>query len=114
MTAAVLMGVALTGATAVPAVAAPAKSDGVQVKRDGCRESWGFKFKAKESVKIRTKPKRSAASIGLFPKGASACFIANEDGGKYTACGKTDTYWTEMRYRGMHGYVMMTCTIGTD
>ncbi|MFE0106941.1 hypothetical protein [Streptomyces sp. NPDC059009] len=109
---AALLGATLTGVAAVPAVAAPAQGDAVQVKHDGCPDSWGWKFTMKETVKIRKHPKRSATALGQAPKGSHPCYVSNQGGGKYKACGKKDDAWAEMRYRGMHGWVMQTCTRG--
>ncbi|GHE09098.1 hypothetical protein [Streptomyces alanosinicus] len=92
------------GTAGAPAVAAPAS--GVRATID-CPASWPAK--AKESVKIRTAPRTSATAVGLFPKGATGCYIASKLSEKYTACGRTSTEWELISYGSKHGWIMHTC-----
>lgn len=97
--------VAASAALGVASLSLAAPANAVSVKA-GC---WNGPVKAKESVKIRKKPTSSATAVGLFPKGAKGCYDSSEDGKKYNLCGKKDTVWSYIAYKGMKGYVPESC-----
>ncbi|MFF3762715.1 hypothetical protein ACFYYR_01255 [Streptomyces sp. NPDC001922] len=66
-------------------------------------------LKAKETLRIRKSRKTSSPAVALFPRGKTGCFLGGMEGQKYKRCGKTYDMWTEVTYRGNHGWVPETC-----
>ncbi|GHE10760.1 hypothetical protein [Streptomyces alanosinicus] len=85
---------------AAPAEAAPAKA---------AASCWNGTVKAKESLTIRKKTTAKSTALGVFPKGATACFDSSTGGQKYKLCGKRDDQWSTIVYKGIEGYVVTTC-----
>ncbi|MCL8016699.1 hypothetical protein [Streptomyces sp. AS02] len=107
LTTAALMATALTGAVATAGTASAAT-------KPDCSSSL-VNVKPKESVNLRSEPKKGATALGVWGKGkpGGVCFGDRKPvtGGSYTACGKTSDKW----YFGgpnsteVEGWVPATC-----
>ncbi|WP_158880835.1 SH3 domain-containing protein [Amycolatopsis anabasis] len=87
---------------AVPASAAPAT-----VATPAAAADKDCRWKAAETILIRTAPRTSATSVGQVNKGQRICVIPPAvTGGKYTACGRTDDRWLKL---GTKRYVAGMC-----
>ncbi|SHG33315.1 SH3 domain-containing protein [Streptoalloteichus hindustanus] len=65
------------------------------------------RWRASETVKIRNAPRTSAAAIGQVNKGERVCATGHVvNGGKYTACGRTDDRWVPI---GRGRYIAGMC-----
>ncbi|MFH8295204.1 hypothetical protein [Streptomyces sp. NPDC018059] len=67
---------------------------------------------AKESVKIRSTAKLNGTALGLWAKGGRGdlCDMAKKwTGQSYRLCGKSSNKWYYGVYRGIRGYVPVTC-----
>ncbi|MEU0387553.1 hypothetical protein [Streptomyces chartreusis] len=97
-----LFATALTGTVATAGTAAAAPQD--------CSEAI-VNVEAKETVNVRSAPKKTATALGIWGKGKRGG-ICNDGkaykGGSYTACGKTSNMWY---YGGdkVNGWVPKTC-----
>ncbi|GAA4554422.1 SH3 domain-containing protein [Amycolatopsis samaneae] len=89
-------------AFAAPALAAPAPAPAATAAAGtDCR------WKAAETIKIRTAPKTSATAVGQVNKGAKVCVHPPAvTGGKYTACKRTDDRWLKI---GTNRYIVGMC-----
>ncbi|NUQ97732.1 MAG: hypothetical protein HOY79_14650 [Streptomyces sp.] len=85
---------------AAPAEAAPVK---------GAASCWNGSVTAKESLTIRKGTTANSTALGVFPKGAKACFDSSTGGQKYKRCGKRDDQWSDITYKGIRGNVVTTC-----
>ncbi|MFI0787843.1 hypothetical protein ACH4Q6_19865 [Streptomyces lydicus] len=106
---AALLGTALTGgaATAATPTAAHATAAAGTATAASCVYA-----EAKESVKIRNAKKVSATALGLLPKGKKACITGpSATGGSYTLCGEHSSYWMQVSYSGIKGWIPMMCTV---
>ncbi|MFD9893396.1 SH3 domain-containing protein [Amycolatopsis sp. NPDC059027] len=91
-------------AFAAPALAAPAP---VSAAAPAAAAGTDCRWKAAETIKIRTAPKTSAAAVGQVNKGSKVCVHPPAvKGGTYTACKRTDDRWLKI---GTNRYIVGMC-----
>ncbi|MFH8681438.1 hypothetical protein [Streptomyces lydicus] len=106
---AALLGTALTGGAATAATPTAAHTTAAAGTATAASCVYA---EAKESVKIRNAKKVSATALGLLPKGKRACITGpSATGGSYTLCGEHSSYWMQVSYSGIKGWIPMMCTV---
>ncbi|MFE0022207.1 SH3 domain-containing protein [Amycolatopsis sp. NPDC059021] len=94
-------------AFAAPALAAPAPVAAAAPAATAAAAGTDCRWKAAETIKIRTAPKTSATAVGQVNKGSKVCvYPPAVKGGTYTACKRTDDRWLKI---GTNRYIVGMC-----